>query len=320
MEGSSSGAAPRETREGDGSGAAPDKTMGGSDSGAAPDEMNPPAPEQGAGMKRSRPDEFLRTGHPLGLAPKKSLTLQAGQTASPGVTPISGRGGADVGAALAEPTASMVAPTPAEATERAASSVAGMEELAEDRMPPVIVTAPSQDQPGAVVVAPEGMVQSAPPGAHVDPPVAPEAVQTEEGAAGGSLGAAVVPHRKAERDRLSEEARLRANMATQLAIIQEREAQARQDVEEAHGMFEDLSARSKLDGEEIAKLQKERDELLQRNAAAIEKAGEILNELEMERDLRQKAESRATALQQKESGNPLRTNSVASAVAHTQVN
>ena len=57
MEGRSSGAAPRETMEGDGSGAAPDETMEGSDSGAAPDEMNPPAPEQGAGMKRSHPDE-----------------------------------------------------------------------------------------------------------------------------------------------------------------------------------------------------------------------------------------------------------------------
>ena len=44
MEGSSSGATPREMMEGDGSG-------------AGPDEMNPPAPEQGAGMKRSRPDE-----------------------------------------------------------------------------------------------------------------------------------------------------------------------------------------------------------------------------------------------------------------------
>ena len=64
-------------------------------------------------------------------------------------------------------------------------------------------------------------------------------------------------------------------------------------------MFEDLSARSKLDGEEIARLQKERDELLQRNAAANEKAGEVLKELEMERDLRRKAESRAMALQQK---------------------
>ena len=64
-------------------------------------------------------------------------------------------------------------------------------------------------------------------------------------------------------------------------------------------MFEDLSARSKLDGEEIARLKKERDELLQRNAAANEKAGEVLKELEMERDLRRKAESRAAALQQK---------------------
>ena len=58
MEGSSSGAAPRETMEGDGFGAMPDEMMEGSDSGAAPDEMNPPAPEQGAGMKRSRPDEL----------------------------------------------------------------------------------------------------------------------------------------------------------------------------------------------------------------------------------------------------------------------
>ena len=64
-------------------------------------------------------------------------------------------------------------------------------------------------------------------------------------------------------------------------------------------MFEDLSARSKLDGEEIARLRKERDELLQRNAAANEKAGEVLKELEMERELRREAESRATALQQK---------------------
>ena len=88
---------------------------------------------------------FLRTGHPLGLAPKKSLALQAGQTMSPGVTPISGRSGADVRAVLADPTAPMVAPTPAEVTERAVSSVAGAEQPAEDRIPPVkvIVTAPS---------------------------------------------------------------------------------------------------------------------------------------------------------------------------------
>ena len=77
---------------------------------------------------------------------------------------------------------------------------------------------------------------------------------------------------KAEWDRLSEEARLRADMAAQLAAVQERETQVRQDVEEAHGMFEDLLARSKLDEEEIARLRNERDELLQRNVAANEKA------------------------------------------------
>ena len=64
-------------------------------------------------------------------------------------------------------------------------------------------------------------------------------------------------------------------------------------------MFEDLSARSKLDEEEIARLRKERDELLQRNAAANEKAGEVLKELEMERELWWEAESRAMAFQQK---------------------
>ena len=67
---------------------------------------------------------------------------------------------------------------------------------------------------------------------------------------------------KAEWDRLSEEARLRADMAAQLAAAQERKAQAREDTEEAHRMFEDLLARSKLDEEEIARLRKERDELL----------------------------------------------------------
>ena len=105
-------------------------------------------------------------GHPLGLALKKSLAIQVGQMASPGITPISGRSGADVGAALADPTTSMVAPTPAEVTEHAASSMADVVQPAKGRIPPVevVVTAPSQDQPGAAVVVLEGVVQSAPPG------------------------------------------------------------------------------------------------------------------------------------------------------------
>ena len=51
-------------------------------------------------------------------------------------------------------------------------------------------------------------------------------------------------------------------MGTQLAAAQQREAEARRDVEEFHGMFEDLLARVKLDEEATARLRKERDELL----------------------------------------------------------
>jgi len=65
-------------------------------------------------------------GHPLGLAPKKSLAIQVGQMASPAITPVSGRSDADVGAALADPTASVVAPTPTKVTEQAASFMADM--------------------------------------------------------------------------------------------------------------------------------------------------------------------------------------------------
>ena len=56
-EGSGSSAAPREMMEGSGSGAAPHEMMEGSGSGAAPHEVSLPAPEQGVGSKRSRPDE-----------------------------------------------------------------------------------------------------------------------------------------------------------------------------------------------------------------------------------------------------------------------
>ena len=50
-------------------------------------------------------------------------------------------------------------------------------------------------------------------------------------------------------------------MGAQLAAAQQREAEARRDVEEIHGMFEDLSARVKLDEEAATRLQKKWDEL-----------------------------------------------------------
>ena len=51
-------------------------------------------------------------------------------------------------------------------------------------------------------------------------------------------------------------------MGAQLAAAQQREAEARRDVEETHGMFEDLSVRVKLDEEAATRIQKEQDELL----------------------------------------------------------
>ena len=64
-------------------------------------------------------------------------------------------------------------------------------------------------------------------------------------------------------------------------------------------MFEDLLVRVKLDEEDAARLQKERDELLQKDIAASEQAGELLAELETERDLKLKAEERFVVLQQR---------------------
>ena len=84
-------------------------------------------------------------------------------------------------------------------------------------------------------------------------------------------------------------------MSEQFAIAQQREAEARRDTEEFHGMFEDLSARMKVDKETTARLKKERDELLQKEVAANERAGKLLAELETERDLKLKAEERSAS-------------------------
>ena len=65
---------------------------------------------------------------------------------------------------MADPTASVVAPTPVEVTEQVASLMADMVQPAEGHIAPVeaVVTAPSLDRPGTAVVAHEDVVQSAP--------------------------------------------------------------------------------------------------------------------------------------------------------------
>ena len=65
-----------------------------------------------------------------------------------------------------------------------------------------------------------------------------------------------------EWDRLTEEARLHGDVSAQLAAAQQREAEACRDMEEIHGMFQDLSARVQHDKEAVARVRKERDELL----------------------------------------------------------
>ena len=70
--------------------------------------------------------------------------------ALPGVAPVSGRGGANVGAMLADPTAPLVAPMPSVVAEQAASSVAGTVQPAEGLVSPT-------------EVVPEDAVQSMPP-------------------------------------------------------------------------------------------------------------------------------------------------------------
>ena len=65
-----------------------------------------------------------------------------------------------------------------------------------------------------------------------------------------------------EWDRLTEEAWLCGDLSAQLVAAQQQETEARRDVEEIHGMFEDLLARVKQDEEAAARVRKERDELL----------------------------------------------------------
>ena len=64
-------------------------------------------------------------------------------------------------------------------------------------------------------------------------------------------------------------------------------------------MFEDLSVWVKQDKVVDARVQKEWDELLQKDAEAIQWAIDLLAELEMERDLKLEAKDRSVALQRR---------------------
>ena len=68
-------------------------------------------------------------------------------------------------------------------------------------------------------------------------------------------------------------------------------AETRQDDDEAEKAFEALSARSRKDDEEGARVRKERDELLQKDAETRQRILDLLGEVEKERDLKLGAEN-----------------------------
>ena len=61
-------------------------------------------------------------------------------------------------------------------------------------------------------------------------------------------------------------------LAEEAARLRQREAEARWDAEDAEKEFQDLSARARQDEEEAARVQKEQDELLQRDAEARQRS------------------------------------------------
>ena len=78
-------------------------------------------------------------------------------------------------------------------------------------------------------------------------------------------------------------------------------AEARWNVDEAKKAFEALSVRSRKDDEEAAKVRKEQDELLQKDAKTCQQILDLLGEIEKERDLKLEAEEKLVALEKRAS-------------------
>ncbi|XP_066361521.1 uncharacterized protein [Miscanthus floridulus] len=119
-------------------------------------------------------------------------------------------------------------------------------------------------------------------------------------------------------DHLVEEARLHREVTAQLVAAQQRVAEltplteeavnlqsqvakAHRDADEAKKAFEALSARSWMDEKEAARVRKERDELLQRDADPRQWILDLLGEVEKERDLRLGAKEKLMALEKRAS-------------------
>ena len=78
-------------------------------------------------------------------------------------------------------------------------------------------------------------------------------------------------------------------------------AEARRHAEEAERAFEALSARSRKDDEEAAKVRKERDKLLQKDAETRQWILDLLAKVEKERELKLGAKEKLVALEKRAS-------------------
>ena len=85
-------------------------------------------------------------------------------------------------------------------------------------------------------------------------------------------------------------------MVEEVAGLWQWEAEARWDTEDIEKMFQDLSVRAWQDEEEAARVRKDWDELLQRDAEARRCVLNLLGEVEKERELKLATEERFMAL------------------------
>ena len=88
-------------------------------------------------------------------------------------------------------------------------------------------------------------------------------------------------------------------LAEKADILRSRVVEARQDADEAKKAFEALSARLRRDEEEAAKVRKERDELLQKDAETRQRILDLLAEVEKEREPKLGAKEKLAALEKR---------------------
>ena len=88
-------------------------------------------------------------------------------------------------------------------------------------------------------------------------------------------------------------------LATEADNLRRREAEADRDAELTEKSFDELSERVQLDQEEAAGVQKEWDELLQRDAETHQWIIDLMAEAEREHDLRLVVEEMSAALEQR---------------------